>query len=228
MLNNKKGFTLGEVLITVGLIGVLAAISIPSYVKYARSVKTAEAQSSLSQIYMSQKAFYLQWRFYTSDLLITGIAPEGSMLYNVGFTESSDTTPDTYRGSPKNSERYSFFKLCGKEFGEGTIKSCAFKTKIQGSSEEKGFTPVALSGSGCEAKATETDFVAVAIGDLLKRPDSSGNLQDSSIVHKDIWAINQYKQIENVKNGVSKGTSEETDCTIDIKGGGTSDDDTTT
>ncbi len=34
ILRNKKGFTLLEVLVTVGIVGVLSAIAIPAYKKY--------------------------------------------------------------------------------------------------------------------------------------------------------------------------------------------------
>ena len=97
--HKEKGFSMLEVLITIGLLGVLTAISVPSYNNYLRSSKTAEAKSSLSQIYMAEKTFFIQWRFYTHDLKVIGAMPEGELLYNAGFSNSGhDTEPSSYRG----------------------------------------------------------------------------------------------------------------------------------
>ena len=40
MINKKKGFTLAEVLITLGIIGVVAALSTPALIQHAASAKT--------------------------------------------------------------------------------------------------------------------------------------------------------------------------------------------
>lgn len=47
----KAGFTLVELMIVVAIIGILASVAIPAFMKYIRRSKTAEATGSLRKIY---------------------------------------------------------------------------------------------------------------------------------------------------------------------------------
>jgi type IV pilus assembly protein PilA len=56
--NKLKGFTLIELLIVVAIIGILAAIAIPNFIKYQLRSKTAEARTNIGGIKTSQESFH--------------------------------------------------------------------------------------------------------------------------------------------------------------------------
>lgn len=57
MLKGKKGFTLIELLIVIAIIGILAAIAIPTYMSYVNRSKDSEALTNLGAIFTSETAF---------------------------------------------------------------------------------------------------------------------------------------------------------------------------
>lgn len=64
----SSGFTLIELMITVAVVGILAAIAYPSYIDQMRKSRRAEAQALLMSIAALQQQFLLDTRTYASDL----------------------------------------------------------------------------------------------------------------------------------------------------------------
>jgi len=60
-LRNKaqKGFTLIELMIVVAIIGILAAVAIPAFMKYIKKSKTSEARQFVKKIYDGARAYYM-------------------------------------------------------------------------------------------------------------------------------------------------------------------------
>jgi len=63
-----KGFTLIELMITLLVLGVLAAIAVPSYRGYIMRANRAEAKAALLALATAQEKFYLQCNTYISTL----------------------------------------------------------------------------------------------------------------------------------------------------------------
>jgi type IV pilus assembly protein PilA len=57
-LRSKKGFTLIELMIVVAIIGILAAIAIPNFLRFQAKSKQSEAKTNLGGIFTAQTAYF--------------------------------------------------------------------------------------------------------------------------------------------------------------------------
>lgn len=67
-VNKQQGFTLIEVMITVGIVAILAAVAIPSYVKQVQKGKRSDAKVELLRIAQLQESYFVQNLSYAQDL----------------------------------------------------------------------------------------------------------------------------------------------------------------
>lgn len=67
-----QGFTLIELMITVAIVGILAAIAYPSYTAQVQKSRRADAQVALQEIAQRQEAYFLRNRSYAKDVTQLG------------------------------------------------------------------------------------------------------------------------------------------------------------
>ncbi len=75
----QRGFTLIELMITVAVIGILAAIAYPGYQGQIRKSRRAEAQATLMNVAGRQQQFLLDTRTYASSLSDLGVTVPSSV-----------------------------------------------------------------------------------------------------------------------------------------------------
>ena len=63
----RNGFTLIEVMIVVAIVGILAAIALPSYAYYVQRAKIIEATTSLSDVRQRTEQLFLDTRTYLGN-----------------------------------------------------------------------------------------------------------------------------------------------------------------
>jgi len=90
-----KGFTLIELMIVVGIIGILVSIAAPNFAMYQSKSRQSEAKLALAAIYTAEKGFYSEYNAYINSMDAIGYAPEGNKrFYSIGWSTTAGTVAD--------------------------------------------------------------------------------------------------------------------------------------
>lgn len=93
-MHDQKGFTLIELMIVVAIIGILAAVAIPNFLRYQAKSKQSEARVLLSGLYTSQVAFFAEENGYGTWNMAAGAVTDTHLI---GFAPAA--TPKYYQDS---------------------------------------------------------------------------------------------------------------------------------
>lgn len=165
-LRKGKGFTLIELMIVVAIIGILAAVAIPAFMKYIRRSKTAEATLNLRKLFDSSVSYYASEHASRAGAILDKQFPLGD-----GSLEPAGTAcvgGDTQKHTP-NQARWSVAGSAWQALNFGIDDPFLY---------QYGYTSAGVNN--------ESAFTAQAIGDLdcdnvLSTFERVGSVQNGNV-----------------------------------------------
>ncbi|WP_425538036.1 prepilin-type N-terminal cleavage/methylation domain-containing protein [Myxococcus stipitatus] len=97
-MKKKGGFTLIELMIVVAIIGILAAIAIPNFIRFQAKSKQSEAKTNLKAIFTAQKAYFGEKDKYVSDFKVVGFDPEPGNRYTYAIDDGCTLAAEAVSG----------------------------------------------------------------------------------------------------------------------------------
>jgi type IV pilus assembly protein PilA len=125
-----RGFTLIELMIVVAIIGILAAIAVPNFLKFQAKARQTEAKQNLKAIFTSVKSNFAENTQYTCGFC--GWSPEKGNRYNY-WADATTTLPSVDPASAG----------CATE-AKGSVTPAAQSNPTSDGSSAGGFTASAV------------------------------------------------------------------------------------
>lgn len=122
--NNKKGFTLAELLIVVAIIGVLVAVSIPIFTAQLKKARLATNQANARAGYAAAVAEYL-----SNDAVTGGTYYTGNSTFvggTVGGTNTNSIDIASWNLTSEPALGNTVYKQWGIGLNNGTVTQIAY------------------------------------------------------------------------------------------------------
>jgi len=186
MSRGRGGFSLVELLIVVSLIGVLAAIAIPSFLRYQLRARSAEAATNLKAIATSEEAYFSEYGTYVSvSSPVPAALPSGA-----GSPWSDSGQFDVLGWGVEGNVRFQY--QVGADTGAGSAGLVRFTAEARGDIDGDGnpsfwafVKPVAgvggLDGSFPETSCTGTGVYHQGSPGALELPGPCDRLSGRSV-----------------------------------------------
>ena len=187
----KKGFTLIELMIVVAIIGILAAIAIPNFVKFQARSKQGESKTNLKSAYTAERAYYSEKDQYLEDFALIGFQPEDGNRYSYrsqaacgtgAWARPGTTIPTSYSCVDANTK-----------FGT-TANGATIPTGNWAAVGAPAYQPATAGVSPDVASCPQCGFSLVAVGNV----DNDTNL--------DVWYIGTGGATVTANGGISPET----------------------
>lgn len=197
---SQSGFSLVELMVVVAIIGILAAVAVPSVNKYMAKARQSEAKTNLSSLYTSEKAFYAEYNTYDTRFAAVGYAPEGQLRYNIGFSGAGiqATAANGYNTAPAD---VSFAASAGAAAAYCGV-SGVFKNGCSVLNGATGNAAPAIVDAMCTAGGGSTHAATCLTTASTFRAAAGARIQATSAATDDYWSIDDAKVLRNTQNGI--------------------------
>jgi type IV pilus assembly protein PilA len=128
---NQKGFTLIELMIVVAIIGILAAIAIPNFLRYQAQSRQAEAKTNLGGVFVAETSYFGEQSFFGN-------------FQQIGFALAGASNRYTYRTGAAQPAGGASSNTAGQDLIVGTPGNTAEGTPAAMNSQT-GFTATAAA-----------------------------------------------------------------------------------
>ncbi|MGP5405818.1 type IV pilin protein [Psychrobacter celer] len=124
--NNASGFTLVELMITVAIVAILAAIALPSYQNYVKRANIKAAQTDLISLSLVFENYYQRNLSYPDKDYTNTTA----LMKDEAFPQWSPSKIDTFNFSSKalNLDNGKGYKLIATAKDSSNLKGCILTT----------------------------------------------------------------------------------------------------
>ena len=97
--STSGGFTLVEVMVVLAIIGILAFVAVPNFLRYQTRSKQSEAKTSLRAIWTGEKSFFGERETFSPFAPLIGFSPERGNRYAYRLTPGC-ANPEVRGGGP--------------------------------------------------------------------------------------------------------------------------------
>ena len=161
----KLGFTLVELMIVVAIIGILAAIAIPNFMRFQARAKQSEAKTNLKASYQAQRSYFAERDGYNSNIFAVGYSPERGNRYAY-YYESTPANLEVRSAATANTAPATGFSGVQVDTWKVTGASSVPAFSINGASQASEGNNSTASGVPGITTGPNGSIIMVAVGNI--------------------------------------------------------------